>query len=303
MILSEKLLSLRRKKGLSQEELANMLGISRQAVHKWETTQSKPDIDNLMQISKIFGVTLDSLLNDTKAVASDSKKELGEVITDFGPDSENLWIPTEYTCDDLFPKYAKKEKKLKIIVRVIDGLFILILAAVFVFCNFMALEDPEFPIIIAPLFVSLLLAILLSPLFLLKNLFISIAMNKIQKKRETDVSLYNRQIFLKTEELVKNQNYDFCTQISPEFLSRFFCDKKRGVCGIFGKEKEIFICPIQNYVNITFDGDVFIHFSDKNGNLNSYYAAGCIHSENETIIKSVVTDIKTFMDFEKAKLG
>lgn len=58
----EKLNELRRKKGISQEELANMLHLSRQAVSKWETNQSYPDSKNLIELSRIFDVSVDELL-------------------------------------------------------------------------------------------------------------------------------------------------------------------------------------------------------------------------------------------------
>lgn len=64
MKFSEKIMKLRRQKGLSQEEFANKLNVSRQAIYKWETEQSVPDIKNVQEISKIFNVSIEYLLND-----------------------------------------------------------------------------------------------------------------------------------------------------------------------------------------------------------------------------------------------
>lgn len=62
MTLGERLLRLRTKSGLSQDSLADILGVSRQAVSKWERDEASPDVDNLMKISDYFGVTVDYLL-------------------------------------------------------------------------------------------------------------------------------------------------------------------------------------------------------------------------------------------------
>ena len=62
MTLEQNLLLLREKAGLSQEKLAEKLGVSRQAVSKWETGQSTPDVDKLMALSRLYGVPVDSLL-------------------------------------------------------------------------------------------------------------------------------------------------------------------------------------------------------------------------------------------------
>ena len=59
MILADKIISLRKKAGWSQEELAEQLGVSRQSVSKWEGAQSIPDMDKLLQLSRIFGVSTD----------------------------------------------------------------------------------------------------------------------------------------------------------------------------------------------------------------------------------------------------
>ena len=68
MILAEKIMTLRKRAGWSQEELAAQLGVSRQSVSKWEGAQSVPDMQKVVQMSRLFGVTTDYLL----------KEELGE---------------------------------------------------------------------------------------------------------------------------------------------------------------------------------------------------------------------------------
>lgn len=64
MTISEKLIHLRRRSGFSQEELADRLGVSRQAVSRWETGTALPDAGNLRALSKLYRVTADYLLND-----------------------------------------------------------------------------------------------------------------------------------------------------------------------------------------------------------------------------------------------
>lgn len=64
MILADKIIDLRKKNGWSQEELASQLGVSRQSVSKWESSQSIPDLDRILKMSDIFGVSTDYLLKD-----------------------------------------------------------------------------------------------------------------------------------------------------------------------------------------------------------------------------------------------
>lgn len=64
MLLSEKIMSLRKRNGWSQEELAQQLGVSRQSVSKWESMTSMPDIQKIMSMSELFGVSTDYLLKD-----------------------------------------------------------------------------------------------------------------------------------------------------------------------------------------------------------------------------------------------
>lgn len=75
MVFSEKLQLIRKNKGLTQEELAEKLSVSRQAVAKWESGQVYPDIYNLIQISNLFNVTVDYLVRDQECMVSCSEEQ------------------------------------------------------------------------------------------------------------------------------------------------------------------------------------------------------------------------------------
>lgn len=64
MILADKIIRLRKKNGWSQEELAEKMHVSRQAVSKWEAAQTTPDLNKILQLANLFGVTTDYLLKD-----------------------------------------------------------------------------------------------------------------------------------------------------------------------------------------------------------------------------------------------
>ena len=80
-MLSEKIKELRKKKGLTQEELANSLNVSRQAITKWESGEGTPDIDNLRNIALFFHVSVDYLIDSKteKTLDLKGKFELAEV--------------------------------------------------------------------------------------------------------------------------------------------------------------------------------------------------------------------------------
>ena len=65
--IANRLVQLRKQHSMSQEELAEKLGISRQAVSKWERAESSPDTDNLISIAKLYNVSLDDLLKTDEA--------------------------------------------------------------------------------------------------------------------------------------------------------------------------------------------------------------------------------------------
>ena len=74
MALSEKLYELRKKSGLSQEQLAEKLGVSRQAISKWESDKAVPESDTLLTISRYFHVTLDDLLKEENPISEWKEK-------------------------------------------------------------------------------------------------------------------------------------------------------------------------------------------------------------------------------------
>jgi transcriptional regulator with XRE-family HTH domain len=74
--IANRLVELRKKSGLSQEELAAKLGLSRQAVSKWERAEASPDTDNLICLAKLYGVSLDTLLNTDESIDEIVKEQV-----------------------------------------------------------------------------------------------------------------------------------------------------------------------------------------------------------------------------------
>lgn len=74
--IANRLVELRKKSGLSQEDLAAKLGLSRQAVSKWERAEASPDTDNLICLAKLYGVSLDTLLNTDESLDDIVKEQV-----------------------------------------------------------------------------------------------------------------------------------------------------------------------------------------------------------------------------------
>jgi transcriptional regulator with XRE-family HTH domain len=156
MTLGEKLKEIRKRFGLSQESLADIMNVSRQAITKWESDNGLPDISNLQELSKVFGITVDYLLNDENQLPSLSmRKELdkdkyknklsmyNEVLKEYYPAPYEIytlvrnkkmniieilldtftipWIAPVSTADelsDLSPYYLVKKDNLKLLVNI-----------------------------------------------------------------------------------------------------------------------------------------------------------------------------------------
>jgi len=75
-MISEKIRELRKKAGLSQEELAEKIDVSRQSVSKWESAQTVPEMGKLIKLSEIFNVSLDYLISDENQAEDEIPQEI-----------------------------------------------------------------------------------------------------------------------------------------------------------------------------------------------------------------------------------
>jgi transcriptional regulator with XRE-family HTH domain len=80
MNMADRIQALRKAKGMSQEQLADAVGVSRQAVSKWESEQASPDLDKVIIMSEIFDVTTDYILKGIEPVKGEEHKTMADVI-------------------------------------------------------------------------------------------------------------------------------------------------------------------------------------------------------------------------------
>jgi transcriptional regulator with XRE-family HTH domain len=76
---SEKLILLRKRKGMTQEEFSRAVGVSRQSVYKWESGQSYPEAVKLLEIRRLYGISIDQLLDDTLNLPSQKERDEGQI--------------------------------------------------------------------------------------------------------------------------------------------------------------------------------------------------------------------------------
>ena len=144
--IADRLVKLRKKYGYSQEELADKLGLSRQAVSKWERAEASPDTDNLICLAKLYGVSLDELLatdedldtiveEQVKEGAEEAKeektttkgKEEGVIIGKEGifiKDKDGSSVTINHhgiTCCDKDGNITKKHEPLDPVIKIING--------------------------------------------------------------------------------------------------------------------------------------------------------------------------------------
>ena len=105
-MISDKIKELRQKEGLSQEQFAEQINVSRQAVTRWETGRGTPDIDNLIAISDAFHISIDELLKGASVVSSDLK-EINTAYAEYLNKKCNLHL-TDWN-DNLYDAYILYE--------------------------------------------------------------------------------------------------------------------------------------------------------------------------------------------------
>jgi len=127
--IANRLQKLRKENGYSQEELADKLGISRQAVSKWERAESSPDTDNLIVLARLYNVSLDDLLYDNETdqeirdrVIDKASEEEKDCISLTDDEGQTLKIKNNHIqCFDKDGKEVKFNKKQAVLLSAIDG--------------------------------------------------------------------------------------------------------------------------------------------------------------------------------------
>lgn len=113
--IANRLRQMRNKNGLSQEELAAKMGVSRQAVSKWERAEASPDTENLILLAKLYGISIDELLNTNIPGGTYGPQASGSGISlkkdDYGYQSEPIReaVPENYTDKEIYPGAAPQE--------------------------------------------------------------------------------------------------------------------------------------------------------------------------------------------------
>lgn len=128
MEFNNKLYELRKQKGLSQEELANRLNVSRQTVSKWEVGDSTPDMEKLIAISDLFGISLDELVLNKTPEPAPAPTEQATAKSELYSDIK------EHVLTDDNKKKAKKGAKIALIalgiILAIDAISFVVYVAI-----------------------------------------------------------------------------------------------------------------------------------------------------------------------------
>ena len=102
MTFKEKLVKLRKLKGLTQDEFASAVGVSRQAVYKWESGQSYPEVPKLLEIKLLFGISIDDLLDESYEVVVPEKKKRKKA----AKPAEEVSVPATEAVEEEIPVAA-----------------------------------------------------------------------------------------------------------------------------------------------------------------------------------------------------
>lgn len=109
--VAERLAALRKAHGYSQEELADKIGVSRQAVSKWERTESSPDTDNLIALANVYEMSLDELLGITKDGSGDAVfDDESKVNTDTDGESSTIELDLDNLADAIHSEIRSEYK-------------------------------------------------------------------------------------------------------------------------------------------------------------------------------------------------
>ncbi len=319
MILEEKLIVLRKSQGLSQEDLASKLDVSRQAVYKWETGQAVPEISKLKLLSSLYNVSLDNLLDNNQDIVymNTPKSRYGSVIckkelSNDAAEQDNL---------KLLPDEQKKFKIRKIVLGIAKAVLIgtLSLAILFFILGCINVDGKDFEKHISSCTTLIFITVIVS---IVKSILGKTVYPKVQLARTYFKQEYEKRV----KEL--NDKYDTVIMLQPDILAWFVYDSKNNSFGFYYDGEMQFYCPINNYASFNIINSyetliIFeINYFDETGKLNKYKCSlsnfrnfweydkkmnSISHIEFsklelEAKTKAVVSEIKQRLDIEKSRI-
>lgn len=135
MNFNERLIELRKSKGLSQDELGEKLQVSRQAISKWETGQSYPDFEKLVNISDYYGLSLDELVRGVSVQDVRDKIGTEKQITEIYEDIQKVKSLGKSVIDNetmiVLQKILERGIKISLISIIVIGIVMVLIAIIF----------------------------------------------------------------------------------------------------------------------------------------------------------------------------
>ncbi len=316
MILEEKLITLRKSKGLSQDDLANKLDVSRQAVYKWEAGQATPEISKLKILSALYNVSIDNLLDNSQDIIymNTPKARYGAVTVKKSLDDD----AAEKDNTKLLPDEEKKFKVRKLVLGIANGLIIasIALAVLFFILTGIAKSEEEGANNASTMIIFAILFVVFS---VIKSVLSKVIYPKVQLAR----TYYNQEYDKAVNEL--NAKYDTVTMLQPDLLAWFVYDSKSNSFGFYFDGEMQFFCPINNYACL--NAKIFetlvaveIKYFDQTGKLSVYefslsnFRLFWIHETKtkedmeikqmqlDMSNKAIVAEIKQRLDIEKSRI-
>ena len=161
MTLGERLQQLRKEKQMSQEELGNLLLVSRQTVSLWENNQTVPTVDNLIRLKEIFGVSIDSILTGEEPAVSVAAPEVQPAVAEVPPADYYYTAPVEKYSFSLYKKdlkYIYKISTMPLLKKLIISVFIFFFSLFITFADKTEEQDTYFILFLALIYLGVKLA-------------------------------------------------------------------------------------------------------------------------------------------------
>jgi transcriptional regulator with XRE-family HTH domain len=319
MILEEKLVVLRKSLGLSQDDLASKLDVSRQAVYKWETGQAVPEISKLKVLSSLYNVSIDNLLNNNEDIkyVSTAKSSYGMVIRKKVLNENSA----ENDNTKLLPEDAKKFKTRKLVLGIAKAVNLVfsILAGLFFVLAVISAEGPEFDKNVSNCSTFLIIALITG---IVKKILGKTVYPKVQ---------FSRNYFKQEEARVNKEllsKYETVIMLQKDLLAWFVYDRNTNSFGFYFDNEMQFFCPIRNYASMeivssfeTLTG-IEINYFNSEGKLSKYkFSLSHFRSfwkytekikdeeegnfliyEHKTITTATMREIKSRLDAEKSRI-